>query len=163
MHIIIYLARVSAADTTDTTDTGGPMMSETAFFVKDVVGPRGSVSIIANNLDDSADINQHSKADALKLHLAPTWLSAGSTRNSGGGGARGQLQVVAEQGSDSLVEIEDVPDHDELCRREQQWLLSVIRGGEDLSDHHRDAIDSLRIVLAADESIRTGRTVELPQ
>ena len=25
----------------------GPMMSETAFFVKDVVGPKGCVSIVA--------------------------------------------------------------------------------------------------------------------
>ncbi len=28
----------------------GPMMSETAFFVKDVVGPRGSVSIVATEM-----------------------------------------------------------------------------------------------------------------
>ena len=42
-----------------------------------------------------------------------------------------------------------------------QWLLDVIRSGGDLSQHHRDAVNSLKIVLAADRSIRTGQTVEL--
>ena len=31
----------------------------------------------------------------------------------------------------------------------------------DLSDHLADAVNSLKIVLAADESARTGKTVEL--
>jgi len=31
----------------------------------------------------------------------------------------------------------------------------------DLTDHMDDAINSMRIVAAADESFRTGRTVEL--
>lgn len=40
----------------------GPMMSETAFFVKDVVGPKGSVSIVSS-IDDSSDISSHSLAE----------------------------------------------------------------------------------------------------
>ena len=42
----------------------GPMMSETAFFVKDVIGPKGSVSIVdetGERTDDSQDIDSHSK------------------------------------------------------------------------------------------------------
>lgn len=42
-----------------------------------------------------------------------------------------------------------------------QRLLDAIDNNVDLSSHHADAVASLRIVLAADESIRTGRTVEL--
>ena len=44
----------------------GPMMSETAFFVKDVVGPKGSVSIVmAENAGKvkSDDINAHTKTN----------------------------------------------------------------------------------------------------
>ena len=33
----------------------------------------------------------------------------------------------------------------------------------DLAAHMGDAVNSLRIVLAADESVRTGKTVELGQ
>ena len=51
----------------------GPMMSEVAFFVKDVVGPKGAVSIVPGHSDgkdqledvsDSADIDRHTKTDA---------------------------------------------------------------------------------------------------
>jgi hypothetical protein len=40
-------------------------------------------------------------------------------------------------------------------------LLRAIRENVDLSDHMADAVNSLRIVLAADESFRTGRVVVL--
>jgi hypothetical protein len=39
----------------------GPMMSETAFFVKDIVSPNGSVSITDANKGASADIDGHTK------------------------------------------------------------------------------------------------------
>ncbi|MBV6637645.1 MAG: Gfo/Idh/MocA family oxidoreductase, partial [Mameliella sp.] len=39
----------------------GPMMSETAFFVKDIVSPNGSVSITEGNKGLSADIDGHTK------------------------------------------------------------------------------------------------------
>ena len=55
----------------------------------------------------------------------------------------------------------DEPDHDELCRREQAWFLKAIRKGIDLSGDRRDAVNSLKIVPAADESARTGKTVDL--
>ena len=40
-------------------------------------------------------------------------------------------------------------------------FLDAILNDRDLADHAADAVHSLRIVLAADESVRTGRTVEL--
>ncbi len=39
-------------------------------------------------------------------------------------------------------------------------FLKAIRGEIDLKDHLEDAINSLRIVLAADESVRTGKVVK---
>jgi predicted dehydrogenase len=124
----------------------GPMMSETAFFVKDVIGPKGSVSIVATDAGGagrSADLGSHTKTEALRVHHAE----------------------VAPDGSfarvDDVIAIEDEPDHDELCAREQQTFLSAIREGADLTEHWRSALDSQRIVLAEEQSFREGRTVKL--
>src|SRR5690606_24150765 len=51
----------------------GPMVSETAFFVKDVIGPKGCVSIVAKEASkagNSDSIDAHSKAESLKVHYA---------------------------------------------------------------------------------------------
>jgi predicted dehydrogenase len=126
----------------------GPMMSETAFFVKDVVGPEGSVSIVAGRAASagrSADIDSHTKTEALRVHHA-------------------QLQPdgsFAKQ--DEIIRVDDEPSHDELCRREQQIFLEAIRGTFDLEPHWRAVADSLRIVLAADQSFREGKTVRLQE
>ena len=55
----------------------------------------------------------------------------------------------------------DEPGHQDLCEREQRLFLKAIRGEVDLSEHLEDAINSLRIVFAADESMRTGQVVKL--
>ena len=55
----------------------------------------------------------------------------------------------------------DEPDHQELCEREQAFFLKAIREDLDLTDWMNDAVNSLRIVLAADESIRTRQAVHL--
>jgi predicted dehydrogenase len=117
----------------------GPMISEVAYFVKDVVGPRGCVSIVdrqGERAADSSDIGSHTKTSSLRVHRvdapADEWLDTG-----------------------------DEPDHDGLCRREQELFLRAIRGEVDLTEHQDSAIESLRIVLAADESVRTGRTIDL--
>ena len=57
--------------------------------------------------------------------------------------------------------MDDEPDHLALCRREQTSLLAAIREDIDLTDHMADAVNSLRIVLAADESIRSHQVVTL--
>jgi predicted dehydrogenase len=119
----------------------GPMMSETAFFVKDVIGPNGSVSIVAEHAGGegrSSDVGAHTMTEALRVHHAE--------RGSDGGFAR----------ADEIIRLEDEPDHDELCRREQALFLQAMRGEVDLEAHWRAAADSLRIVLAADESCRAG-------
>jgi predicted dehydrogenase len=124
----------------------GPMMSETAYFVKDVIGPKGSVSIVMSETAadvKSADINAHTKTNQILLHHAA--LAADGTFAK----------------SDERIGTADEPDHDALCEREQRFLLRAIDEDLDLTDHMSDAVRSLRIVLAADEAVRTGRVVTL--
>jgi len=131
----------------------GPMMSEVAFFVKDVVGPKGSASIVmaeqgkgtGEGASDttSASIDTHTKTNAIRLHHAKL-----NKDNS-----------LAK--ADELFRMDEEPGHDELCRREQLFLLNAIRKDSDLSDHMEDAVNSLRIVLAADESVRKKQVVTL--
>jgi predicted dehydrogenase len=125
----------------------GPMMSEVAFFVKDVVGPKGCVSIVKDPSEAAAagsdDIDSHTKTNCLRVHHAAVDASNEFVR------------------PDEYISTEDEPDHQALCEREQAYLLRAIREDLDLSDHMADAVSSLRIVLAADESFRRGEVVTL--
>ena len=49
----------------------------------------------------------------------------------------------------------------DLCDLEQEFFYNSIINDVDLTDHQEDAVNSLRIVLAADESFRTGKVVGL--
>jgi hypothetical protein len=60
-----------------------------------------------------------------------------------------------------MMHFDDEPGHDELCRREQVWFLRAIHGEIDVTQHLDEVLNSMRIVLAADESIRTGQVVNL--
>ena len=57
--------------------------------------------------------------------------------------------------------MEGEPGHQELCDREQAFVLKAIREDLDLSRHMNDAVQSLNICLAADESVRSGKEIEL--
>jgi hypothetical protein len=57
--------------------------------------------------------------------------------------------------------LSDEPDHQELCNREQRYFLKAILENIDLTDHLADAVNSLKIAFACDESVRTGRVVKL--
>jgi hypothetical protein len=63
---------------------------------------------------------------------------------------------------DVRIDTSDEPGHQELCDREQAYFLGAIREDIDLREHLADAVNSLRIVLAADRSVRTGLVVTLP-
>jgi predicted dehydrogenase len=130
----------------------GPMMSEVAFFVKDVVGPKGAVSIVPGHSDgkdqledvsDSADIDRHTKTDRIQYHHA----EVGKDKN-----------FVKK---DEFISTEDEPNHQELCDREQAFFLKAINEDLDLSESMDAAVNSLRIVLAAEQSINEKRIVEL--
>lgn len=130
----------------------GPMMSEIAYFVKDVIGPEGAVSIVAGQnesakqgeeLSDSADIDRHTKTDAIKIHYAKVDADKNFAK------------------PDEIFSMEDEPGHQELCDREQAYFLKAIREDLDLSESMAAAVNSLRIVLAAEQSIREKRAIEL--
>ena len=53
------------------------------------------------------------------------------------------------------------PGHQGLCDLEQAFVLKAITEDIDLTRHMDDAVQSLRICLAADESVRTGQVVRL--
>ena len=121
----------------------GPMMSETAFFVKDVIGPKGSVSMVMAESAGSSDMATHTRTNQIlftRRSLPPT--------------ARSPTPTSASPPPTS-------PSHDDLCEREQRFLLKAIDEDIDLGDHMDDAVKSLRIVLAADRSVRTGEVVRL--
>jgi predicted dehydrogenase len=124
----------------------GPMMSETAFFVKDVIGPKGSVSIVAKEAGGAGQsdaVEAHTKTESLRYHQAAL-------------DKNGQFQQ-----QDAWINLEDEPGHQELCNREQRYFLKAIREDIDLTDHIQDAVNSLRIAFACDESVRTGQVVSL--
>jgi predicted dehydrogenase len=121
----------------------GPMMSTAGHAIKDFIGPGGSVSLVEGGEGDTADIDGHTRITALRVH---------SARLDARGG-------FAE--SDRIIGFAAGPTHQELCNREQAFFLRAIREDLDLSAHHQGAVDSLRVVLAADESRRTGKIVTL--
>jgi hypothetical protein len=121
----------------------GPMMSETAYFVKDIISPNGSVSIAMDDGARSDDINAHTRTSTIRIHHAATVA---------GGGFREP---------DMLLSMAGEPDHQALCDREQAYVLRAIREDIDLSRHMDDAVQSLNICLAADRSIRSGEAVTL--
>ncbi|WP_031519378.1 Gfo/Idh/MocA family oxidoreductase [Siccibacter colletis] len=124
----------------------GPMMSQTAFFIKDVIGPRGSVSIVAREAGgegQSASVEAHTRTESLRVHAS----------------------LLNEQGEftrqDEWIDTGDEPDHDALCVRQQQFFARAIGENLNLLPHLQQAIDSLAVVLAADRAMREQRTVWL--
>jgi predicted dehydrogenase len=124
----------------------GPMISETAFFVKDIFGPKGSVSIVAKEASaagKSDSIAAHTKTESLRWHHADIDENNAFIKK------------------DEWIDLTDEPDHQELCNREQAYFLKAIQEDIDLTDHVDDAVNSLRIAFACDESVRTGEVVKL--
>jgi len=124
----------------------GPMVSETAFFIKDVFGPKGAVSIVAKEASKSGksdSIDSHTKTESIKVHFADLDKDDEFAK------------------ADEWVDLQDEPDHQELCNREQRFFLKAIQEDLDLTDATEDAVNSLRIAFACDESVRTGQMVVL--
>lgn len=112
----------------------GPMMSDNAHFIKDVIGPNGSVSMLPHlEPGSSDDISSHTRAEALKVHTLDQ--------------------------KDQIIELRGEPNHLELCQLEQEYLVNAIKQDLDLTEHHLSALDSLEIVLAADLAIKENREV----
>jgi predicted dehydrogenase len=121
----------------------GPMISETAFFVKDVMTPKGCVSIVMKEGAKSSDMETHTKTSTIRTHWAQLDQNG---------------QYVRPDRDTSMA---DEPGHQALCDREQAYVLKAIREDLDLSQHMADGVNSLKIVLAADRSMREGRAIDL--
>ena len=124
----------------------GPMVSDNAFFIKDVFGPRGAVSIVAREASASGksdSIDSHTKTESIKVHYADL----------------DQHDEFAK--IDEYLDLQDEPNHQELCDREQIFFLKSIQEDLDLSSATEDAVNSLKIAFACDESVKTGQTVLL--
>jgi len=122
------------------------MMSEDAHFIKDLIGPLGSVSMVQGTRKKdgtSSDIDGHTRASTLRVHY--------SERDEKGLFRR----------KDEWLDMSGEPSHQDLCDREQAFFLKTILEDLDLTDHHASAVNSLRIVLAADQSWRTGNVVAI--
>lgn len=122
----------------------GPMISDNAFFIKDVFGPKGAVSIVAKNAGaagKSDDVDSHTKTESIKVHHADLDEKNHFTKK------------------DFWIDMTDEPDHQGLCDREQQYFLRAIRENIDLTDHLQDALNSLKIAFACDESVKTGKMI----
>src|ERR1017187_9396378 len=90
----------------------GPMIRETAFFVKDVIGPKGSVSIVAKEegvTGKSDSVEAHTKTESLRFHYAD--LDSND-------------QFLKK---DTWINLDDEPDHQELCNRQQRYFLRAIQ------------------------------------
>ena len=118
----------------------GPMMSETAYFIKDVVGPAGAASIVPDK-GRSDDKDHHVEANTIIRHHAE----------------QKDKEFVHE---DEVIHI-DEPDHDGLALREQQAFIDCIRNDLDMASHQDRVITSLQIVFAADQSQQSKQVVEL--
>lgn len=121
----------------------GPMMSETAFFVKDIISPNGAVSIVMDEGVRSDDIDTHTRTARIRVHRSTLDQRGCFTRD------------------DELLDMADEPDHQALCDREQAFLHDAIVNDIDLTRHWRDAVQSLRVCIAADESVKSGRLASL--
>jgi predicted dehydrogenase len=124
----------------------GPMVSETAFFVKDVFGPKGAVSIVAKDAGSSGNsdnVDSHTKTESIKVHHAELNSENEFTK------------------TDEWIDMTDEPNHQQLCDREQAYFLKAIRENLDLTEHLEDALNSLKIAFACDESVKTGEVVRL--
>ncbi|MDB5506454.1 MAG: oxidoreductase, NAD-binding Rossmann fold family protein [Devosia sp.] len=121
----------------------GPMMSETAFFVKDVISPNGAISIVVEEGSSSSAHDTHTKTSRIRTHFAE--LKPDGTFAK----------------PDEWFSTADEPGHDELCAREQAFMLKAIREDLDLTKHNDDAVRSLEIVMASELSTREMRAVDL--
>jgi predicted dehydrogenase len=124
----------------------GPMVSDNAFFIKDVFGPKGAVSIVAKNAalaGNSDNIEAHTKTESIKVHYADLDADDEFTKEN------------------EWIDLKDEPGHQELCNREQRHFLKAILEDIDLSEPAADAVNSLRIAFACDESVKMGKMIDL--
>ena len=126
--------------------SGGKDSTRQAFFVKDVIGPKGSVSIVSDDdtfIKDSDNLENHTKNNCLKIHSSELDSN--------------QKFIAPNR---KIVYDED-PSHQDLCDYEQEYFYNSIIDDVDLKSHMEDAYKSLQIALACDEAVKKSITVYL--
>ena len=97
----------------------------------------------AGGVGKSDNVDAHTKTESLRFHFADI------NENN---------EFIK---ADEWFNLTDEPDHQELCNREQRYFLKAILENLDLTNHLNDAVNSLKIAFACDESVRTGQVVKL--
>ena len=92
---------------------------------------------------ESDSIEAHTKTESLRVHHSALDASGKFSKE------------------DTFIDLKDEPDHQELCNRQQHYFYRSILGDVDLTEHMEDAINSLKIAFACDESVKTGEIVRL--
>ncbi|MBF0431922.1 MAG: Gfo/Idh/MocA family oxidoreductase [Fibrobacteria bacterium] len=119
----------------------GPMISRSASSIKDIFGPKGSISMVkSRHPSDTADFWNNK---VLLSHSPET--------NQKG-------EFITE---DEEIDLANEPDWNQLCELQQRYFLKVIKEDIDLTDNHQCALNTLKIVLAADKSIQTKEVITL--
>lgn len=122
----------------------GLMMSEIVYFVKDVIGLKGSVSIVMVEMVGDIcfdDINVYIKINQILFYYV--------VLNDGGFFVK----------VDEWISIMDELDYDDFCECEQCYFLWVIQEDFDLMDYMNDVVCFLCIVFVVDEVVCMGWVV----
>ena len=121
------------------------MMSETAFFVKDVVGPLGSASIVA------AEAGSRGKSPMLTPTAKPKefcFIEASvMTRDNW----KPKMNI-------SIWMMNPITMNSVAGNKFSFWMGSL---KTDLTEHQNSAIRASEIVLAADDSFRSGEMIRM--
>ena len=118
----------------------GPMMSETAFFVKDVISP------------ERLRLDRHGRGREVGRHRHPH-----QDLDDPRAPRRDWRGRHASPTPDEMLSMAGEPGHQELCDREQAFVLKAIREDLDLTATWTTRCNRSRVCLAADESVRTGQ------
>ncbi len=121
----------------------GPMMTKNAWYIKDFSGPKGSLSVIYELDQDTPDHPPTTATYRLRQTLIPTascaWEEARITE---------EVLVHAVSKGDTLA-------------AEHEFFLDALESGRDLGAPFQQACEALRVVLAADRSVKEERIVRL--
>lgn len=91
----------------------------------------------------SADIEEHTSLKQLLLHYSKLDEKGNLTRKQ------------------HIVDTTEEPGHDELCYLEQTCFINGIHNDLDLKDHLTEVVHTVSVVLASDQSVKTGEVVRL--
>jgi predicted dehydrogenase len=130
----------------------GPMMSKAGKLVRDVVCPSGSVSVVNDEYNDITMHNNIKSSNALNSAIIVRQAKPS---------LKDDHQFDWDPFSETRLPFTGKMSQDILCEREQNYVHRAITENHDLKEHHRDAMLSLEICLAAHRSISTGKSVHL--